>query len=157
MNPHGPFVSVAALCESILHEKDERISCIRFLDRLEIGVPEDAPAELFPLNLQLNCFISFKSGDFVGKKTVTIKLNHPKGKIAKSPDRGDPAPSFPMEFLGGEHGHNLILKLQAAVDQSGLFIFDVLLDEDLMTRIPLRVVITRIPQNPPEPQNSPTA
>lgn len=153
MNPKGPFVSVAALCETILHEKDERISCVRFLDRLDVGLPHDAP-ERFPINLAVNCFLSFKSGDFVGDKTATIKLNHPQGKIPRLPDEADPGPKFPVKFTGGEQGHNIILTLQVSTNESGLFVFDVFLDEELMTRIPLRVVITRRPQPPPQPQNS---
>ncbi len=152
MNLKGPFVSVAALCDAILHEKDERISCIRFLDRLEIGLPPDTP-ENAAIPIQLNCFLAFKSGDFVGSKIATMKLTHPLGAVAKLPDGGDPT-SYKLDFKGGEYGHNLILRMQIVVDQSGLFIFDVLLDDELMTRIPLRITITREQQNLDPQQHS---
>ncbi len=153
MNLKGPHVAVAALCDAILVEKDERISCIRFLDRFEIGIPENAP-DPFQVPLQINCFLSFKSGDFVGTKTVRVKLKHPLISEPKAPTIMTPN-QFEADFKGGEHGYNITLQLNIVVDGSGLFMFDVLLDEDVVTRIPLRIDLKRVPLPQSEELSSP--
>src|SRR5690348_7774486 len=99
MNPNGPYVAVASLCDLVLHEKQEnqeRISCIRFLDTITADIPADAPDPLPPLTLQVNGLISFRSGSFVGSKTLTLIVRSPEGKPGKAP-----MPTYPMQFGGG--------------------------------------------------------
>jgi hypothetical protein len=154
MNPNGPYVSVAAICDAVLHEKDERISCIRFLDQLNITIAsEDEDASIA---IRLNAFIAFKSGPFIGPKMCTIEIVGPSGKKG-TPIGGKPK-EFPMQFNGGEHGHNLIVAFDFPVNKSGLYWFDVLLDGEVYTRIPLKINITRelpqtLPPENPQPQS----
>ena len=141
MNPDGPYVAVAALCESVLHEKDEKISCIRFIDVIKIQVISDDPSTA--VRLKVNAFLSFKSGAFVGTKLCSVKLISPSGKEGKLGE-GSPK-AFPMEFTGGEYGSNLIMAFDLPIVDSGLYWFDVMLDDEVYTRIPLKVKITRLP------------
>jgi hypothetical protein len=155
MNGDGPYVSVAAICDSVLHERDERISCIRFLDTLNVQVPAESPDPLPVIRFRVNAFVAFKSGAFVGTKNCTLRLVAPSGKTAKLEESAPK--SYPMVFKGGESGHNLIVSLDVPTTEGGLYWFDVMLDEDVYTRIPLRVNITRspLPQiGPVAPENS---
>ena len=133
MNPNCPYVATAALCDFVLHEKDERISCIRFLDTVEVTISPDAPDPLPPVTLEIRGLLSFKSGEFTGTKTLKIEPRGPSGELGK------PAQTFPLTFKGNEHGANLILRLIIPISQEGLYYFDVSLDEEMVTRIPLRV------------------
>jgi hypothetical protein len=145
MNPNGPYVSTAALCELVLHEKNEQISCIRFVDTLELTVPADTP-DPFPLIVfQVRGLVSFKSGDFVGSKTLKIQLRNPGGKI------GRPDQIYPLQFQGNEHGTNLIFQAELQTNQEGLYYFDIFLDEELATRMPLRIKVKRAKPLEPEP------
>jgi|ERR1051325_1067060 hypothetical protein len=158
MNQNGPYVSVAAICQSVLHEKDEKISCIRFIDTLNLSVPADAPDPLPPIKFGVTAFVAFKSGEFVGTKNCTLRLKSPSGKTGQIEETAPK--SYPMLFKGGEQGHNLIVSLEIPASESGLYWFEVMLDDEIYTRMPLKVNITRMP--PPQPsqmhsdsQNSP--
>ena len=50
-------------------------------------------------------------------------------------------------FEGEDRGTNLILTLNIVVDQEGVYWFDVLLEDELLTRIPLRILYQRIGQS----------
>jgi len=148
MNPDGPYLSVVAICDAVLYEKDERISCIRFIDTLNVTI--NSEDENTNAQLRLNSLIAFKSGPFVGSKICGIEIVGPSGKKAK-PIEGKPK-EFPMEFKGGEHGQNLIVTITFPASKSGLYWFNVLLDGEVYTRIPLRINITR--EAPQTPQQS---
>lgn len=146
MNSDGPYVAVASLCDLVLHEKDERVSCIRFLDTLNLAIPENAPDPMPPVLVQANGLLGFKSGKFIGTKTLQVVLRNPLGKLGK------PIQTFSLVFKGHEQGVNVILKMQIQIDQEGLYYFDISLDEEIVTRIPFRVFITR--PKPTEQTNS---
>jgi hypothetical protein len=152
MNSEGPYVSVAAICDSVLHEKDERISCIRFSDTLNVQLSAEIPDPLPPLRLQVAAFVAFKSGPFVGTKNCTLRLISPSGKTGKMTEATPK--SYPMIFKGGEQGHNLIVSLDIPAVETGLYWFDVMLDEEVYTRIPLKVNISRTQPPPPPPPDS---
>jgi hypothetical protein len=141
MIPEGPYVSVAAICESVLIEKDDRVTCVRFLDTLNIEVSADTPDPLPGIAMRISAFVAFKSGPFVGTKHCALRLNSPSGKIGKLSEESPR--TYPMAFKGGEHGHNLTLTLEIPLSEGGLYWFDVLLDDVTYTRIPLKINITR--------------
>ncbi len=71
---------------------------------------------------------------------------------------GQTLESIPLLFEGGEHGVQIILKLNLKVEDEGLYYFDVLLDEEetAIARIPLRVTITHMQAADVPPENSKT-
>ncbi len=137
MNPKGPYVAIATLCERVLHETDGGISCIRLMDTIALEVPADAPDPFPPIAYQGMALISFKSGDYVGPMTLRIEFKNPSG------ESGKPSQEHLLQFQGNEHGTNLIMRLNLQFVDQGLYYFDLFLDEELATRIPLRVRITR--------------
>lgn len=152
MNLKGPYVSVAAICEVLLHEQDDRLSCIRFFDVLNVQVAAGSPEPLPAIQLRVNALIAFKSGEFVGTKNCVLRLESPSGKTGKLAETSPK--SYPMIFKGQESGYNLKMALDIPVTESGLYWFDVLLDDELYTRIPLRLNITRTPPSQPDSENN---
>lgn len=138
---NGPYLIAAVICEKVLQEKDETISIIRMIDRVTLTAPASAsPETLPPIPLSLSAFISFKSGSARGRHTVKFRTETPSG--IKSPEQ-----LFPVLFEGEDRGANIILVLNIVIDQEGVYWFDVLLEDQLLTRIPLRVLYQRIGQN----------
>jgi hypothetical protein len=48
--------------------------------------------------------------------------------------------AIPVKFLGEDQGQNVILNIALGVEQDGLYWFDVLFEEEVLTRIPLMVM-----------------
>lgn len=143
MDKPRPYVTAALLCERVLQEKDEVLTIIRIIDKLQyrlqgIGVP--IPAGTKPL-VEIQGVVGIKSGPVTGDHTIKVVVERPNG------DRKDVF-TYPVKLLGKDHGQNIILKMGLGVDMDGLFWFDVIFDEELLTRIPLVVM----PMPEPEPQ-----
>jgi len=150
MNPEGPYVSVAAICEKVLSEKDGLVSCIRFVDILNLNIHKEKPEEPTGVRFAVNAFIAFKSGSFVGTKQCVLRLVTPSGKTGKL-SAGAPK-GYPVIFKGEGQGYNLILTIEIPASENGLYWFDVMLDDEVYTRIPLRINITW--QSSPSPADS---
>jgi Family of unknown function (DUF6941) len=134
----GPYLNAAVICEKVLQEKDETLSIIRMIDRFNVTVSAlGSPENLPPIPLNLAVLISLKSGKAKGRSTVKLRIEMHSG--LKLPDQ-----LLPVLFEGEDRGVNLILNLNLVIDQEGVYWFDVLLEEQLLTRIPLRTVYQRI-------------
>ena len=132
----GPFLQMAVFCERVLHEKDDVLSAIRIIDRFTHTV-SSAEVIMPPLKLEFSMLISFKSGDAKGKSELKIRPNAPSGKEL-------PGFSGPILFEGGERGANIIIKLGFEAKEEGVYWFDVILDEKLITRMSLQVVYQKM-------------
>jgi len=130
----GPFLQAALLCERALREKDNVLSIIRIVDRWHVRTPPRAPEDTLPaFAFPVTGVIAFKSGNFKGKKTLVLMMNAPDGT---SSELG----GVPVLFEGDERGVNVIMNLNIQAQIEGLYWIDVLLDDDLQTRIPFRVI-----------------
>jgi hypothetical protein len=133
-NEDGPFLSMAVLCEKVLEEKDTTLSLIRIVDRITAQMPPvaGAPEYMPPVSVSLTAVLSFKSGAARGKHAIRLRSESPSGL------RSD-GPSFPVLFEGEDRGVNVLAPMAFSATEEGLYWFDVLLDEELVTRMPLRV------------------
>ena len=60
---------------------------------------------------------------------------------------------MPLKLMGKDQGQNVILNIGLGVEMDGLYWFDVVLDDDLLTRVPLTITRTEAPaQNAPKGQ-----
>lgn len=84
--------------------------------------------------------VALKSGDAQGRHPVTVRAQQPNGTYL--PDQ-----TFDATFEQGERGVNLILNLALPMIE-GLYWFDVLVSETLLTRVPLRIMYQRVPGTP---------
>jgi hypothetical protein len=134
----GPYVTVATICEKVLQEADGVLSIIRSVDRMNITVTgPGAPTELPQGVIQPTLVVCLKSDDAMGRHPLNVRVQQPTGLML-------PTQTFDVMFEGAERGVNLILQMQLEAIE-GLYWFEVLLNESLLTRVPLRIVYQRIP------------
>ncbi len=151
-NNDGPYLSVAAICEQILEEKDGFVSAIRFIDKITLtpALLNMPPEQLREASITINTLIVFKSGSYKGKKTVKLLMVYPSGKQLPSDM------SFPVAFKGEETGATLFIKIVFPPEEDGLYQLDILLDEDFVTRIPFRIIYGQTQPRPTGMENSKT-
>jgi hypothetical protein len=134
----GPYLQLAALCEKVLTEQDGVLSLVRVIDRLTVNVQMigpsgmEAPALVTP-PVQLTLALAFKSGEYQGTLPLKVRIETPSS--FKWPEF-----SVDLYFQGAEVGANVIAPMQFPAQDEGIYWFVVELGDELMTRIPLRVV-----------------
>ena len=130
-----PLVQVACVCQAGLQETNGLFSVVRILDRLPLqGPTEEMPPQ--PLNM-LSLVVILKSGEMSGKYTLTVTPQTPSGKRL-------PPLQMPALFERDERGVILCVPLMLVATEEGLYWFDVTIEQDVLTRIPLRVMYQRI-------------
>jgi Family of unknown function (DUF6941) len=145
MDKPRPYLLAAVLCEKVLQEKDDTLTVVRIVDRLQYRIEGPGlPAGTKP-TISIKGLIALRSGPVIGKHPIKIVGEKPDGT------RKDLYITH-IEFLGRDHGQNIILNLAIGIDQDGLYWFDVFFDEDLLTRIPL-IVTPLSAQESEEPVN----
>ncbi len=140
MNTGGPYLNAALLCERVLQERDGVTSLIRIIDRVTVtALAQGSIGELAPPPLMFTVYIAFKSGVYKG--TLPVKLE------IRSPDE-EKIDGFSTDVLfeGDDRGVNIVSPMQFQVQKDGLWWIDVFLINDLVTRIPLRVIVQRVSQ-----------
>jgi hypothetical protein len=139
----GPYVRTAALCERVLQEKDGVLSIIRLIDRFTITTSGPAaPAEMPPASVQFTIVVGLTSGELRGKYNLRIVPTTPTGR--KLPEL-----SAGVLLEGEDRGVNVVLNGQMPATEEGLYWFDVYTEQQLLTRIPLRLVYQRLSQGQP--------
>ena len=123
-----PHIQAALLCEKILQEMNGSLSIIHIADKLGYRTQGFPPGYKPAVNL--TGLLALKSGSVVGDHTVRVVVENPAAERKE-------IFSTPLNFLGKDHGQNLILNLTLGIVQDGTYWFDVFFDEDLLTRIPL--------------------
>ncbi len=130
----GPYLQAAVLCEVALTEQDGVVSLIRLVDRITVSaVGFDPPTDMPPQNINLKLVIVLKSGQARSRMTLNVRPEAPSGLQL-------PAFEAPVFFEGEDRGVNVIVQFQLSADQEGLYWLDILLDAQLLTRVPLRIV-----------------
>lgn len=130
-----PWVQVAAFVNVAMTEAPPGswVSLIRILDRWFFnGTTPDMP----PSILQTTLAVLLKSDNMRGAATVKIRPISPSKKEL-------PSLEIPILFEGEERGVNIILPVVMQIQEAGLYWFDVFVDDQLFTRVPLRVVYQR--------------
>jgi len=125
----------------MLHEKDGSLSVIRITDKLTyklVGMPPG-----YKPMASISGLVALKSGPVTGDHTLRIIAERPSG------DRKEVF-SFPLKLVGKEQGQNIILNITIGIDEDGLYWFDVVFDDDVLTRIPL--IIAKQPEESQKPE-----
>lgn len=137
-----PYLSAAVFCEKVLQERDGVMSAIRIVDRFQFSGTEK---EMAPKTLNATLLLIFKSGFFRGKLSIKLSPKSPSGKQL-------PELEFPALFEGDDRGVGIVAAMGFVAQEEGLYWFDVLLQEQLITRIPLRVLYHTLTRSgSPEP------
>lgn len=143
IDPDGPFLQAALICERLLTEQDGVVSAIRVIDRV-FFVTDDDGRPVQPRHLCV-LLLSFKAGSARGSFNVEIRREKPSSEQST-------VLSAPIYFEGdGDRGANLIVNMSFEPDEPGLYWFDVLFEGNRVTRIPLRAIF----QRPAQTQGAP--
>ncbi len=145
MDKPRPYVTAALLCERVLHEKDESLTLVRITDRLQYRIEGSGLPEGVKPIVPVQGLISVKSGPVTGDHTIKIVVERPNGERKE-------VFVFPVKFLGKDQGQNLVLNIGLGIEQDGLYWFDVLFDDEVLTRIPL--MVTPLQEQIPKGQNT---
>ena len=130
----GPWLALAVICERVIEDKEGKLHLIGILDRLVYTASgESAPEKMPPTAVQVTAVISLKSGFAKGRYTVGLRPVNPSGVQA-------PTLTVPVLLEGDDRGANVILGVNAQLSEEGLYWFDVLLEQRVVSRIPLRVL-----------------
>lgn len=135
----GPYVQVAAIVDTVLHEKDDVISLIRVNDRLNVEARgaggHEAPEELPEGEISATLVVMLKSGDARGRARLSIRPQLPSGQ-----DLDESA--VDVIFEGEERGVNVIANIvMPAVE--GLYWITIRIDGRELTRVPYRIAYRR--------------
>lgn len=141
MEKARPYLIAALLCDRVLQEENGTVSIIRLADRLgyqTMGLPEGTKP-----GMQLQGLVAVKSGPVTGNHVIKVFIENPNGKRQE-------ILAYPVTFMGKDHGQNIIMNLAFGIEVDGLYWFDVVLDDEVLTRIPLTIV--QEPAGPKEKQ-----
>ncbi len=136
----GPWVYAAFFAEKVLREADGVTSYIRVIDRITTTIiGSNAPANMPTTVLSLNLVIGLRSDAARGSYEITVRPEPPSGIRELQPSI-----NYPILFEGEERGAQMVIELNYQAEEQGLHWFDVLLEERVITRVPLRIVYQRL-------------
>jgi|ERR1022692_936185 hypothetical protein len=144
---HGPFVTVAALCDQVLQEKDGVISLIRIVDKVtSTDVDTATPDQMPPMLVSLTMVVQLRSGaEGGGRHTLTLRPVDPTGAMVAQTE-------LPVEFAEAPSAAvTMLVKVGLMLKLTGLHWIDVLLDGELLTRSPLEVLYQPLTPGLPGP------
>jgi hypothetical protein len=133
-----PWVQVAAICHTALVEATGQLSVIRITDRIAIG---GVTPQMQPQPLQVTMALSIKSGEMHGQYNLRIRVTSPQGQETMGQD-------IMILFEGGDRGVQSVIPIAMVVTETGTYWFDIVLEEEVLTRVPLTVLYQRM-QLPP--------
>jgi hypothetical protein len=133
-----PYVAIASLCERALIERDNVLSLIRVVDTF---TPEKPPVETAGVKIipaaQFYVVVAFKA----------LRLVGPSGK---QQPLGDPV-TFVLD--GNESGFSFVAQVTIPANEPGLSWIDVVVDDEVLTRIPFRIRLQSEDESPSSPQS----
>ncbi len=136
----GPYLLAAIFCERVLQEKDNVLTVVRIIDRLTITAAGlQPPEEMPPSNVSVFLLVILKSGFIRARHTLRIIPTTPSGRTL-------PEMSAGVLLEGDDRGVNVILNVQLLASEEGVYWFQVLFEEQLLTRVPLRILYQRVTQ-----------
>lgn len=137
----GPWVQAATFCECAIVDQDRMLSIVRVVDQIDVraslidGEPpsEIPPPEAWPpVDHALRFALRLFAGEFEGTASVRFEFVRPDGGRAEGP-------SLEVQFQQFR-GINLIVPVRIGLRQPGCHWMRVLLNEQLLTQVPLIVV-----------------
>ena len=139
----GPYLSMAFFCERVLQEVDGVLSFIRAFDRWTVSGQADT---MPPTEIPLTLVLTFRSGIYRGAAQVTVTPTSPSGAVLT-------LLQFPLQFEGDdERGAGILSQIRFPAQEAGLYWFEIAVNGQAYTNVPLRVIYQRAPgvlQAPP--------
>jgi hypothetical protein len=130
----GPWLLLAVVCQTALVENNGQLSIIRIFDRMVVpGTAE----QMGQTTINFTIVVIFKAGELYGNHKIGIQPYTPNNEPM-------PPMEFPALFEGQERGIQIILPIGFPVSEDGLYWFDVSVNGQRYTRIPLRIIYQQI-------------
>ena len=130
-----PWVQVAIFCQTAIIEANTgTMSIIKNIDGVTLS---GKTPDMQPSPVQLTLALILKSGDMKGQYSVKIRCNTPSETATEGP-------SFPLNFEGGDRGIQTAIPFGFIATESGIYWFDLLIDGQVITRMPVRVMYQQI-------------
>lgn len=129
----GPYVGIAVFCEKVLKEPDGVMSLIRIVDRVTFAVAAGATPQAYALF----AVIMLKSGDLRGTHPLALRSIGPSGQQLGTFEA-------PALFEGEDRGVAVVVQFPFQPAEEGLHWFEIVVDGQQFTRIPLRAIYQRI-------------
>ena len=147
----GPFLQVACICETTVQRADGVLTLVNIIDRVNITAQgPSAPEQMPATNYQLTLALILKAGRARGRYELRITPERPDGSTAQPF-------VLSLNFEGeDDRGVQLVQRMGIRLSDEGLYWFNVYLADRLLTRLPLRVVYSRITVGIGPPQAPPT-
>ena len=145
INALRPWVQVAAFCHTAIIENTGHMSVIRITDRVNLA---GITPEMQSMPLQLTMALLLKSDEMRGQYQIKVRCVSPRGETTDGPE-------IPFLFGGADQGVQVVLPIGLIATEQGLYWFEVMLEDVILTRVPLRVMYQRI-QLPPGVQMPPS-
>jgi len=126
----GPYVALAVLCQRIDLQPDGTANLIGIVDGLAVDDPTDPATP--PLVLNLRAVIALRGGSLRGQRRISIRGWFPSGSEGLSADKI-------VAFTDARPAVTLNLPLELELPEIGTYIFDILVEDALVTAITLDV------------------
>jgi hypothetical protein len=130
----GPHVQLATFCDMVVEDKTGTLTVVRLIDRYTVS---GATPEMQPTPIKTTLAVALKAGFMRQKAQLKIQPTAPSGKEL-------PALELSVLFEGDERGLQLVFPVQMVLEEEGLYWFDVTVDGQPLTRIPLRLLYQRV-------------
>jgi hypothetical protein len=142
----GPYLNAALLCERTIQENDGVLTLVRAIDKV-IAAPVEISGQLQPFMVSLSLAVVLKSGTARGEFVLVVHPQQPDGSYLPRSET-----AFSLTGTDDGQGANVVINMNLGVHQEGMYWFDILLDAELLTRVPLRIEYQRAgDQTPPAP------
>jgi hypothetical protein len=129
----GPYVAVAVFCEKPLREMDGVLSLIRIVDRITFHLTETQPVS-DPVRLFL--MLCLKAGHMQGTHQISVRATGPSGQELGTLQ-------VPALFESNDRGVTLMIPFPFLPGEDGLYWFDVAVEGQTLTRVPLRAIFQK--------------
>lgn len=113
------------------------MSYIRQFDRQIVTIQGEDPASVALPAIRCKLVVDFKSGNARGSHDVVIEAEQPSGVRQGRV-------TYPILLEGEDRGARIVLDMNLALESEGLYWFNVYIDAQPVTRVPLRVVHRRV-------------
>jgi len=134
----GPYIQVAAFCDTVIEDKSNAISLIRIVDSItHTEARPDAPEDMPSFTYVLKLVIMVKSGAARGRHELIVVPELPSGET-KTPFITS------VYFEGEDRGVHVIANIPFTFVLEGLHWFHVSLGDTLLTKIPFKVLYNRV-------------
>jgi hypothetical protein len=129
----GPYLLMAVLCQNAQQDQYGSFSVINVLEQLVAGTNDpNAPEEMPTFRFQGQLAVQLAAGNATGSHTVSVVPVRPSGA------KLEPVTQT-VQFKGVDHRATVISSVSMDIEEEGVYWFNVALDNQVLTRIPLRI------------------